>query len=266
MDARTNPLLIAATLTFMTACTTSGKEVGSQHYVKDDGAPVDDESCSATFHWLQKDAYANRAGRTTQFWPPHTTTEITVKCDSGYTTTAVRENHGTKPSDVDASGTQILVETKVSDPVSATFAQMKALLAAYADCECAPTTAFLTVDAVSPQAAQMFATLGSYVANSMTCDGVDLSQVVTWLQQGQVDSLLSELPKCTWNAGQDWPTGFATATKTVLGDEYGAYHVCNNDAQLESALWNGFAARPASLVSCNADSATCHGPTFFYNP
>src|SRR5262245_29962560 len=38
------------------------------------------ETCTATFRWLQKDAYKNTGGRSTALWPPHTTTVLDVQC------------------------------------------------------------------------------------------------------------------------------------------------------------------------------------------
>ena len=32
-----------------------------------------DDSCTATLHFLQKDAYKDGAGRSSDLWPPHTT-------------------------------------------------------------------------------------------------------------------------------------------------------------------------------------------------
>jgi hypothetical protein len=246
----------------LAACSGSAGSQGNQSSAQ----TGDDVSCTATFHWLQKDAYANRAGRTSDLWPPHTTTTIDASCTDGETFSAYRENHGTLPGAVDADGNLILVDVKDSDPVTVPLATLQAMLTAYAACECAPTTAFLTLDAVGgAQAMQLLAALASYVDANMTCGGASPDQLVALLQSGDIDDALALLPTCAWNDGEDWGTGFTSATEAVLGDAYDSYHVCNNDAQLESALWAQLASG-APIQACDSDSAVCHGPVFFYTP
>ena len=63
------------------------------------------EICTATFRWLQKDAYKSTPGRNSALWPPHTTTTLSVECggaDGGY---AFHDNHGTAPTATDDAGT-----------------------------------------------------------------------------------------------------------------------------------------------------------------
>jgi hypothetical protein len=264
---------VTLVLGLVSACSTPGDSEGNQSAAQTgqnaDLAPTptaSDVTCTATFHWWQKDAYASRAGRTSDLWPPHTTTTIDATCTDGETFSAYRENHGTLPGAVDADGNVILVDVKDSDPVTVPLASLQAMLATYAACECAPTTAFLSLDAVGDaQAAQLLGALASYVEQNMTCGGASPDQLVAALQSGDIDDALAMLSTCAWNDGEDWGTGFTSATQAVLGNDYASYHVCNNDAQLESTMWDQFASG-GTVQACDSNSAVCHGPVFFYNP
>ena len=227
---------------------------------------VDDEiQCTATFHWLQKDAYAERAGRTSSLWPAHTTTQIDVKCQEGFDTSAYRENHGTKPGERDKDGNVFLVDVKQSEPVTAPWSRIQALLAAYKDCECAPSTEFLNVDLAKAEGQQLLSELGDYVASNMSCDGVSLTKIQDSFVAGHIDEALAQIGKCTWDDGASWSDGFEAAAKAALGEKYNRYHVCNDDAQLESALWDRFASG-GEITACDGNDEVCHGPTFFYSP
>lgn len=222
--------------------------------------------CKVTFRWLQKDAYASRAGRTTELWPPHTTTVLDVECRGQAPVSAFRENHGTKPSDKDETGKQILVEVAHKGPFYGSKARTQALLTAYKGCECAPTTTFLAMDSLQEQKAiDMMTSLAAYVEANMSCEGMDIAQLGQWMKEGSIDQVLGALSTCSWKTGEDWATGFQSATREVLGAEFANYHLCNNDAQLEAALIDSY-AEGKDIMACDGNSAACHGPAFFYNP
>jgi hypothetical protein len=231
------------------------------------GASLDpsDPDCQLTFRWLQKDAYANHAGRTSELWPPHTTTAIDVACSGADPDSRFRANHGTAPGAVDANGNPILVEVKRSAPVAASAARTSALLAAYQACECEPNTAFLSTDAINQdKAAALLTALAGYVQAHLQCSGLDVAQVAAELQAGEFDRVLEAVSGCAWDTGESWAAGFESATHAVLGADVANYHVCNNDAQLEAALFDAF-AQGAPIQACG-DSPLCHGPKWFYTP
>ena len=222
--------------------------------------------CTATFRWLQKDAYASRAGRTSDLWPPHTTTVLDVACGDSRPRSIVRENHGTSPGQKDADGQEILVEVKRSAAVPATASQIDALVGAYRACECAPATAFLSMDDLGQdRVAMLLRSLASYVEAHMICDGLGAGELGGMIAAGSVADAVAALSSCVWDSGDDWATGFQAAAQQILGAENDRYHVCNNDAELEAALWDGFAAG-REVTACDAKSPLCLGPKWFYAP
>jgi hypothetical protein len=223
------------------------------------------ETCEVRFHWLQKDAYANYGGRTTDLWPPHTTTQVEVVCAGQDTITAVRENHGSKPGDVDKNGNPMLDDVK-DDSITTTPERAKAFLTAYQGCECAPATAFLTTTALNQTELENIAgQLATYAEQHLSCDDADVSTLAMQLQSGDVDELIPALASCSWDNGQTWAEGFDNATRAALGTELDAYHVCNNDGQLEAALFATLKSG-ADITACDDTSPTCSGPTWYYTP
>lgn len=245
----------------LAACTQDSPQIGVSQHVENEG----EIECTATFHWLQKDAYSETAGRTTPLWPAHTTTSIDVKCDLGFDTFESRNNHGTAPGARDAAGNVFLVEAKKSAPIKAGWKRINALLEAYKKCDCDASTQFLTVDLAQAEGKQLLTELGDYVANNMSCPGLDLDQIVESLASGRIDQVLAAISRCSWNDGASWSTGFDQATQAVLAERYPSFHVCNDDAQLQSALWEQFASG-AEITACDSNADVCHGPSFFYNP
>jgi hypothetical protein len=263
------PLLPALASLFLLACSAGSDPAAAPASLdpSDPGkADVDSSTaCEVTFRWLQKDAYANRAGRTSELWPPHTTTVIDVACRGMEPYSKFRANHGTAPGDVDAAGTPILVEVKRSPPVRASRPRTLDLLTAYQACECEPTTAFLSTSAVDQGKGQaLLASLAGYLQAHLSCPDLDVAQLAASVQKGEFDRVLEAVSSCTWDTGEGWAAGFETASKTVLGADFANYHVCNNDAQLEAALFDTFASG-APIQACG-DSPLCHGPKWFYTP
>jgi hypothetical protein len=259
---------IASCVLLLAACsgtsnTKDGPSNGSALGAPDDQPPAPD--CQVTFRFLQKDAYANYAGRTSELWPPHTTTELDVDC-GGTMNTYVRENHGSKPTDLAADGQPFLVETKRVGPIGGTNEQVQALVTAYQGCECAPTTTFLSEDvAKSLDTQSLLQSVGAYVAQHLVCDVADPAAVAQDIANLDIADAVAAVSTCQWDTGESWADGFQTAVAVALGDSYTSYHVCNNDAELESALFDSFVAGNV-VTACDSDSDICHGPKFFYTP
>ncbi len=220
------------------------------------------DECTATMRWMQKDAYAEYAGRTSNAWPPHTTMELRVNCGSG-TSVSEQVNHGTAVSATDPSGTPILVRVK-TESVDGTEAEMTALANAFDSCHCNGTQ-ILSMDSLSdPLVQDVIGDIRGYVTANMQCTGATPAEIAAMLQGGDADAALVELDNCTWNTGHSWETAFETALASSGGNLDG-YHVCNNDAMLQADLWDGFASG-AGVTSCSLNAPVCSGPEFFYTP
>jgi hypothetical protein len=231
------------------------------------GADAGNELCTASFAWLQKDAYKDTAGRTSDLWPPHTTTTLDITCNGQVVRSAFRENHGTKPDAVDANGDVFLVKVASKD-VSGQKQALEALADAYESCEC--STKFLSMDSLGDETIQLVVQeISTYIVAHLTCTGsVDANGVVTLLQNGDIQGVLAALPSCTWESGFDLANGFDTALQKIIADAQEAladYHVCNNDAELEATLFDDF-GKTGQATACNGDSTLCHGPKWFYKP
>lgn len=238
------------------------------------GGAVVAESCTATFRWLQKDAYKDTAGRTSALWPPHTTTTLDVTCQkeggaAEVLANAVMANHGTTPDAKDASGAIILQEMKRED-VAASREALLDLVAKYEACSCEATTKFLSMDSLKDAAVQtLVQNVIAYLQQHMTCSSAGGTPALTdALQAGDFTTVLTNLPTCTWDSGSDLATGLDDALSTFLAttqEVLDGYHVCNNDAKLQAALWAGFTASKTA-TACDSDVPTCKGPAWFYTP
>lgn len=223
--------------------------------------------CTATFRWLQKDAYKETAGRTSDAWPPHTTTSLDLSCAGVVVRSAFRENHGTKPGAKDANGEVFLVEV-AQKQVTGPRAELEALADAYEACECG--NEFLSLNGLGdPKVQQMFEHLKSYLLANLSCTGSTSTQgLVDLLAKGDIPAALAVLPSCSWASGQDFSTGFDQALKDLLAasnQELASFHVCNNDAKLQAELFAGY-AKDKSVKACDSGSNLCAGPAWFYAP
>jgi hypothetical protein len=255
------------------ACGSRGDTVGSSRGAVGAG---DSTSCTAVFRWLQKDAYKSTAGRTSDAWPPHTTTVLEVHCPDAngndQVTTAFQNNHGTAPDAVDANGTPILVEVKRSDPLPGTESALMAFMDQYKACQCDPQTQFLSLDNVPDSTmTQILSAVSDYVNQHLTCSGdVTTPGLLAMIQQGDYDDAIAALPSCTWDDGYSWSDGLQQAAQAVvanLGTTIDGYHVCNNDAELQAGLWSSFEQSGANPVpACDNTTAVCQGPAFYYTP
>jgi len=223
--------------------------------------------CTATFHWLQKDAYKDTAGRSSDAWPPHTTTTLEISCNGSVVRSAFRENHGTKPGAKDANGEVILVDVAQQE-VSGPRAELEALADAYQACECG--NEFLSLNGLDdPKVKQLFENLKGYLATNLTCSGPGgTAGLVDALSKGDIPTALELLPSCSWASGQDLASGFDTALEGLLAtsnQELAAFHVCNNDAKLQAAQFATY-AKDKKVAACDASSSLCAGPSWFYVP
>jgi hypothetical protein len=88
------------------------------------------------------------------------------------------------------------------------------------------------------------------------------------LQQGDIDAVLAELPNCSWAAGEDWAGGFDQALESIIAaaqETLADYHVCNNDAALQTKLFDDYTAS-GNVPACDGGDALCAGPMWFYEP
>jgi hypothetical protein len=281
---RTSLFLAAPALVALAACssaspaTNGGGGTGTSSTTGTGGTGGDTtitgSTCTATFRWLQKDAYKDTAGRTSTLWPPHTTTTLDVTCGAAGSTpiaSAVMANHGTLPDAKDASGQIILQEMKREDvPFPADAALIADLVAKYQACSCEATTKFLSLDSAKDAAVQdLVANVVVYLQQHLVCTSAGGTTALTdALQAGDFPTVLADLPSCTWDSGSDLATGLDDALSTFLAttqEVLSGYHVCNNDAQLQAALWAGFSASK-TVTACDSDVPTCKGPAWFYNP
>lgn len=225
--------------------------------------------CTASFVWLQKDAYKETGGRSVEVWPPHTTTQLIVECPSG-TRTPFQGNHGSEPGQLDPNG-QPLLEEVHRESTSLTSAEADQLIAQYTDCVCEPGTTFLSMDSVDqalvPQLLEQFI---EFVEDSgLRCgtDGVDTGSFVLALQEQRFESALLLAPTCNW-AGGNAESGLDEALQNVLASTtktLADYHVCNNDAKLQAGLFRAFASA-RTLTACDRSDVVCKGPAWFYDP
>lgn len=233
------------------------------------GSSGNEELCKATFVWLQKDAYKETGGRTTDLWPPHTTTALSIQCDGNVAETAFMANHGSEPGSKDAKGNDFLAETRRLE-VTGTRTQLTELLATYRACECEPA-AFLSMNSLDQNVVADL--LGEFTAliegPNVSCPGNTKDELVTALDTQDFESALLIVPTCTWPGADGTPAETLTeALQVVLastGDVLDDFHVCNNDAKLQADLVTRFQSGGV-IAACPRDTDTCKGPMWFYDP
>ena len=235
---------------------------------KTDETDIVDRSCSATLRVLQKDAYKSTAGRTSDLWPPHTTTVLEFTCEGDGTDSVVMANHGTLPEATDANGDVILVETKTVR-VTGTQDEILDLAVAFEACECDGVTTFLSLDSLEESLVQdLLAEVVTYLQANLTCDGDGVDQIVAALQSQDFAAALTVLPTCAWVDGTGLEEGLDEAFAALVqatGDTLDGYHVCNNDAVLQGGLVESF-DETGAVTPCDPTGAACRGPLWFYVP
>jgi hypothetical protein len=245
---------------------TSGADVTSGEQPTMNAAA--DDSCTATLHFLQKDAYKNGAGRSSDLWPPHTTTILSVTCQTAngpQTIAPFDNNHGTLPDAKDANGTTILVDVAMDPNVvttTAPWSEMQKLVTTYESCECQPDT-FLSLDAVTPNALPIV----NEVASLFDCQQ-PVTDLLAAAKAKNVDQVKDILAGCTLKPDvslEDFEKTAAdveTAVKSTLSGK----HVCNNDALLQADLFTHF-RDTKEVTACNPhDANRCQFPSLFFRP
>lgn len=259
--------LLAAVL----SCACSGDDSAD---TTDVGAGTEDvisASCEATFEWLQKDAYKDTAGRSSELWPPHTTTTLAVACKGSTVASAFQANHGTEPGQKDANGDVILVNTK-SARVTGSKSRLTALVDAYKVCSCDGEggTQFLSLDSIKDEATQgLIDKLAGYTEANLTCSGErSSSDLAALLRAGNLNEFLAGLEGCQFPAGTTFSGGFDEATTQLIADAKEAlagYHVCNNDAALQAKLIETY-QQSGQVAPCTPSDDICKGPRWLYTP
>lgn len=233
-------------------------------------AEGESESCQATLHFLQKDAYANYAGRRSTLLPPHTTTRVVVECApaAGGTREVVavvdHENHGTPPDKKDDRGRSILDET-AHRTVAGTRDELTRLADALRDCSCDGDggTKFLNADArddglLAAVAQELSGGSGcTDLVHALLAPGEDLGDRIAGLAEGCHPPPPSTLSSIFARAVSD--------QVTARGDVPSAYHVCNNDAKLQTELFTTF-ERTRTVGRCASTADVCKGPSFRLDP
>ncbi len=179
------------------------------------------------------------------------------------------ENHGTKPGTVDAHGEAFLKKMKELT-ITGTKKDLLALVNAYHECECAPGTDFISVDAMKSTVVQdIIVQAANYATDHLDCiNPTDVSDIAHSMQTGQIDEALVLLAGCTWKDGASWDDGLNQAVMRIAkdtGQTLNNYHVCNNDAALQANLIAKF-QQTGVVSACDRASETCKGPKWFYSP
>lgn len=244
----------------------AGADQGGEGY----GGSPPATTCQGWFRILQKDAYSETAGRSGSFWPPHTTTTFSYTCDwdEGDFHEAIMNNHGTLPSAIDQNGFDILEEV-ATVYLEGSPNQFEQLEAAYRACECDTATNFFSLDGLGDDAVQaVVSNLVEYFQANLECPapgGVD--QLITNLQAGDIDLVVEALPTCEFINGdlEQGLNGALSAFLATSGARLDDYHVCNNDARLQTKLMEHFGAT-YEVSTCDATSGACRAPIWFYDP
>lgn len=255
-------------------CTACAAELPADEPTVDSEDAVRGSNCEATFVWLQKDAYKETAGRTSPAWPPHTTTTLDAYCTTKAAGRqkiggAFQANYGTEPGAVDKNGKVFLVEVK-REAVRGSKDAMLRLLDAYKTCGCNPDK-FLSMDKLKGDVGnQLLADVVKTIENNtkLACTAAGgKAALVAALKASDFEKAIAIVPTCTFDGGDLGSTldqamaEVAKGTQKTLAD----YHVCNNNAALQTALLEGFKTK-GDIVACSATSPLCSGPKWLYNP
>ena len=227
---------------------------------KDDEA---EKKYSGTLTVLQKDAYSDVPGRSSNLWPPHTTTVFTWEGSE-----KVQLNHGTAPNEVDANGDKFLVVVK-EYTFSGTKAQIQSLEDAYISATMDDENKFLDLAAASTSLETSFISgVKEYFAdgaNGIPNDGdITKDSLISLFEAKMYKEFATHLPSFGWDKA-DWKIALETVLGDILqkeGKELNNYHVCNDDAELQVGLINNF----ISTGNVQMPEKIADGPLMFYTP
>lgn len=266
-------LSVAAVALLVSACTAaaedgSGGAASEDEVVAGAIAARGSDPCTARLVFLQKDAYKSTAGRSSELWPPHTTTVLDVTCSTSRGEQHIapfKENYGTKPGAKDEAGNEILVEIDMPSEVvtvAAPWREMKALVASYEGCGC-DEREFLGLDTIDAEAAGLLEKL------SPILDCPDSNEALLLaLKERRFDDAKRMAAQCTIKSGVS-PAELAETAAEVDAEvkrAFAEHHVCNNNAMLQADLFARFRDRH-DATACDAhDRALCYGPKLFFNP
>lgn len=225
------------------------------------------KACTATLTIWQKDAYKDLGGPLTPGWPPHSTTSLKVDCKGAPSQSAAMLNH----SDVavgqkDANGTPILTQV-ATETLQGSAAEMSKLLAAYKTAECSASTFFSLGKLDKGPAKDMFNTIRAAVEQDVKCTGTGKQELLTALSAADSAKATAAWKKCTLpldKAQSAFEKGLLAAEQASHVDLAG-YHVCNNDAMMQTKLMRDFRST-RKIPTADAMTALCKGPAFFYDP
>ena len=219
---------------------------------------------TGTLTVLQKDAYSNVAGHSSDLWIPHTTTVF--KWAEGE---FVQANHGTLPGEVDANGDVYLVQQKVYT-FFGTKKVMEALHNAYvsATFDPSPNTFLNLNNGGQVLEASFISGLEAYMAdgaNGLVVSGpLDKNALIALFAAGNYQEFASNLSNTNWT-GTDWTAAFESVLGNVLastGQDLQDYHVCNDDADLQVRLIKNYISNGTIIVPEKIND----GPMFYYEP
>lgn len=246
---------------------------------EDDGAGTEDEvvaggirakasdPCTATFVFLQKDAY-KPSGRSNEMWPPHTTTVLEVSCQTSrgeQHMAPYKENYGTKPGTKDANGNDMLSRVDM-DPsvvtVNAPWGKMKSLVASYESCGCDPS-GFLGLDTIDASTQGIVEKLMPI----LTCPD-PVEKILGAIKEKRFDDAKAMASRCRIKDGVSPEQLAKTAAdvEAAVKSVYAEHHVCNNNAELQFDLFRRFRDGGDAKACDPHDKALCYGPKLFFNP
>ena len=227
--------------------------------------PTPETKYTGTLTVLQKDAYSDVAGRSSDLWMPHTTTVFEWSKDS-----TVQLNHGTAPGELDANGDEFLVVAKTYT-FTGTKSQIEALQTAYegATFENGTSNKFLNLtDGTAALETSFLTGIKDYMLNGAAGipeDGdISRDSLVALFDAEMYKEFGEHLPSFSWDKTK-WNYVLETVLGNVLnatGENLSDYHVCNDDADLQVRLVKNFIATGNIAVPAKDND----GPMLYYTP
>ncbi len=232
---------------------------------KEEIAPTPEIKYTGTLTVMQKDAYSDVAGRSSDLWLPHTTTVFKWSKDS-----VVQLNHGTAPNEVDANGDKFLVVVKTYT-FTGTKTELENLQTAYegATFDNGTNSKFLNLsDGTAVLETSFISGIKDYIsdgANGFPDNGdITRDSLITLFGSGMYKEFAEHVSSFSWTK-----SNWTTAIETVLGDVLSAtgenlsdYHVCNDDADLQVRLVKNFITTGKIEVPTKDND----GPMMYYTP
>jgi hypothetical protein len=257
------------TASVVVACGASAEDVGDGNdAITASGITAKaSDPCVATLEFLQKDAYVTR-GRTSDLWPPHTTTVLDVTCQTAKGEQHIapfKENYGTKPGTKDKDGNDMLALAKMDPQVVTTHApwgEMKKLVASYQDCGCDPK-GFLGLDTIDVEGQGLLES----ITPILSCPDSNEDLLVA-LKEKRWDDAKAMVSRCHVKDDVS-PAELAKTAADVekqVKELYSEHHLCNNNAVMQADLFTRFRDHEDATACDPHDKKFCYGPKVFFNP